>query len=189
MSLNWRLEITLTPLINNWTEIINQIVEKFNPFPSYIEIPNASIKADQIEYKSLDWERIRESWVELAFALVREARENNNEERFSLWINRLGCLQDIQKDWKARLLYEKCLFFLFKLNQEEVRKCLESWPQLDDLPFWETKRASIFAELGNLDEAEEIAERALQKVRSQIQPYEIDCLTLSQEGWTMYLLK
>ncbi|MDR7666495.1 SIR2 family protein [Methanosarcina sp. Z-7115] len=187
--LNWRLEITLTPLFSNWTEIISQTVEKFNPFPSYMEIPNASIKADQIEYKSLDWERIRVSWVELAFALVREARENHNEECFLLWINRLECLLSIQKDWKARLFYEKCLFFLFKSNQEEVRKCLESWPQIDDLPSWETKRASILAELGNLDEAEKIAERALQKVRLQIQPYEIDCLTLSQEGLIMFLLK
>ncbi|MDQ1251371.1 MAG: hypothetical protein QG646_444 [Euryarchaeota archaeon] len=187
--LNWRLEITLTPLFSNWTEIISQTVEKFNPFPSYMEIPNASIKADQIEYKSLDWERIRISWVELAFALVREARENHNEECFLLWINRLECLLSIQKDWKVRLFYEKCLFFLFKSNQEEVRKCLESWPQIDDLPFWETKRASILAELGNLDEAEKIAERALQKVRLQIQPYEVDCLTLSQEGLIMFLLK
>lgn len=187
--LNWRLEITLTPLFSNWTEIISQTVEKFNPFPSYIEIPSASIEADQIEYKSLNWERIRVCWLELAFALVRESRENHNEEQFLLWTNRLECLLSMQKDWRARLSYEKCLFFLFKLNQEEVRKCLENWPQIDDLPLWEAKRASILAELGDLDEAEKIAERALQKVRAQIKPYEIDCFTLSREGWIMFLLR
>ena len=164
-------------------------MEKFNPFPSYIEIPTATIKEDEKEFNNLDWEQIRESWVELAFALAREARENHNEKRFSLWINRLEHLINISEYWKVRLFYEKCLFFLFKLNQEELRKCLESWPQIDNLPFWQAKKASILAELGNLKEAEKIAEKSLQKIRFQIEPYEVDCLTLSQEGCVMFLLK
>ncbi len=187
--LNWRLEITLTPLFDNWAKKINDVVEKFNPFPVHMEMQNVSISADKEEYKNFDWNIIRECWVELAFSLVREARENHNEESFSLWMNRLESLLEARIDWKARLFYEKCLFYLFTLDQEEVRKCLERWPKVDDLSLWEVKRASILAELGQLDEAEKIAEKALQNIRSQIQPYEVDCSILSQEGWTMFLLK
>ncbi len=187
--LNWRLEITLTPLFDNWAKKINDTVEKFNPFPIHIKMENASITADKNEYKSYNWNKIGECWIELAFSLVREARENNNKENFSLWMSRLESLLETRREWKERWFYEKCLFYLSTFNKEEVENCLENWPKVDCLSFWEVKRASILAEIGQLGEAEEIAEKALQKIRSQIQPYDIDCSMLSQEGWTMFLLK
>jgi hypothetical protein len=187
--LNWRLERTLTPLFDNWAKKIKDTVEKFNPFPMHVEMENALITADKDEYKSYNWNKIGECWVELAFSLVREARENNNKENFSLWMNRLESLLETRREWKERWFYEKCLFYLSTFDREEVENCLENWPKTDCLSFWEVKRASILAEIGQLGEAEEIAEKALQKIRSQIQPYDIDCSMLSQEGWTMFLLK
>ncbi|GAH65425.1 unnamed protein product, partial [marine sediment metagenome] len=49
--------------------------------------------------------------------------------------------------------------------------------------------ASILAELGELKEAERIAEGALTEIRNRIQPYSPDYALLSQEGWTMILLR
>nr|MDQ3820482.1 hypothetical protein [Acidobacteriota bacterium] len=65
---------------------------------------------------------------------------------------------------------------------------LDEWPSNMDLPFWEAKRAAVLAEIGEIKEAERIAEVALNEIRSSLQPYRIDYSLLSKEGWTMLLL-
>jgi hypothetical protein len=187
--LNWRLETTLTPLFLNWVEIIEPILHTFNPYPRLVKLEEASIRPDKDEYKHLDWKAIGEVWVQLTFALAREAREDQDEKRFRLWMDRLRGVVKQRVEWQARWFYEDCLFYLFQLNQEKVRATLEEWPEIYDLPLWEVKRASILAELGELKEAEKVAEVALDKIRSRLQPYAIDYTLLSEEGWTMVLLK
>ena len=188
--LNWRLETTLTPLfIMNWVEKITPVLETFNPYPGLVAIEDATIRPDREEYQQLDWKSIGESWVELVFALAREAREHQDEKRFWLWMDRLEKVAKQRGEWQARRFYGECLFYLFHFDQEKIRTTLESWPVMYDLPFWEIRRASILAELGDLKEAERIAEGALAEIRSRIQPYSRDYSLLSQEGWAMVLLK
>jgi len=187
--LNWRLETTLTPLFMNWVEKITPVLETFNPYPGLVAIEDATIRPDREEYQQLDWKSIGESWVELVFALAREAREDQDEKRFRLWMDRLGKVVKQRGEWQARWFYEECLYYLFRFDQEKIRTALENWPVTYDLPFWEIKRASILAELGDLQEAERIAEEALAKIRSRLQPYSMDYSLLSQEGWAMVLLK
>jgi len=54
---------------------------------------------------------------------------------------------------------------------------------------WETRRAAVLAELGELKEAEEVAEHALDDIRSKAVSDAPDFRRLSQEGWTMLLLR
>ena len=187
--LNWRLETTLMPLFMNWVEKITPVLETFNPYPGLVEIENATIRPDKEEYQQLGWKSIGECWVELIFALARESREDQDEKRFWLWMDRLEKVVKQRGEWQARRFYEECLFYFFRFDQEKVRATLENWPVTYDLPFWGIKRASILAELGDLKEAERIAEGALAEIRSRIQPYSRDYSLLSQEGWAMVLLK
>lgn len=187
--LNWRLETTLTPLFTDWVKKIALIVETFNPYPKIVEIPNATVTPNKQEFRSLDWKLIGECWVELAFALVREARENHDESHFHFWIENLKGVVKIHTTWQARWFYEQCLFDIFRFDQENVRAILEQWPITSDLPFWEVKRASLLAEIGEFKEAERIAEVALTGIRSRLQPYSEDYTLLSQEGWAMLLLQ
>ncbi|MEA1866044.1 MAG: SIR2 family protein, partial [Euryarchaeota archaeon] len=187
--LNWRLETALIPLFVNHFEKITQVIETFNPYPNLVEIKGATIVPYEDEYKQWDWKSIGEHWVGLAFALARKAREDHDENLFCLWMDRLTKVVKQRTDWQARWFYEKCLFYLFRFDQGKIREILDNWPETSDLPFWEVKRASILAELGELKEAERIAEGALSRIRSQIQPYSIDYSLVSQEGWVMLLLK
>ena len=187
--LNWRLETTLTPLFMNWVEKITPVLETFNPYPGLVAIEDATMRPDREEYQRLDWKSIGESWVGLAFALTRKAREDQDAKRFWLWLNRLEKVVKQRGEWQARRFYEECLFHFFRLDQEKIRATLENWPVTYDLPLWEVKRASILAELGDLKEAERIAERALAEIRSRIQAYSRDYSLLSQEGWAMVLLR
>ncbi|MHC1574414.1 MAG: SIR2 family NAD-dependent protein deacylase [Candidatus Methanogasteraceae archaeon] len=186
--LNWRLETALISLFVNRFEKIAQVIETFNPYPKLVEIKGATIVPNKDGDEQWDWKSIGECWVELAFALARKAREDQDENLFRLWMDRLTKVVKQRTDWQAQWFYEECLFYLFRFDQEKIREVLEDWPETSDLPFWGAKRASILAELGELKEAERIAEDALTEIRSQIQPYTIDYSLFSQEGWVMLLL-
>jgi len=177
--LNWRLKTALIPLFMNWLKKITPIIETFNPYPRLVEIEDAAIRPDKEEYKRWDWKSIGECWVKLIFALAREAREDQDEKRFHLWMDRLEKVVKERTEWQARWFYEECLFYLFRFDQEKIRETLENWPTTHDLPFWEVRRASILAELGELNEAEKIAEEALTQIRSRLQPYSMDYSLLS----------
>lgn len=187
--LNWRLEKSLIPLATNWVEKMIPIIEIFNPYPRLVEVENAILRSDKEEFKELDWKLISEQWVELVFSIIRNAREDQDEERFHLWMNRIGKVAKQQIEWQSRYFYEQCLFYLFNFDQEKLRKTLDSWPERKDMPWGEARRASILAELGELKEAEKILEEALTVIRSRIQTSALDYSLLSQEGWVMILLR
>jgi SIR2-like domain len=188
--LNWRLEITLTPLFTPWIEKIKLVLNLYNPFPQSLNLTEAPFHPDNQEFtgQEWDWPKNREAWVELAFALARVSREDHNEEEFQLWMGNLEKLISQNPEWKARWFYERCLFHLFRVEFEQAQKVIEGWPSKSGLDFWEIRRASILAEIGELKEAERIAEFALNSIRSRLQPYLIDYALLSQEGWAMFLL-
>lgn len=187
--LNWRLETILLPLFMSWVKKIVGVLNKYNPYPSLLEVKDASIRPDSEEFKDLDWKWISEAWVELHFALAREAREDQDEARFENWMERISKVIVNNQEWQARWHYERCLFFLMRLDQEKVLEVINEWPMNPELAFWDVKRASILSELGELDEAETITREALSRIRSQQRPYEEDYRLFSQESYAMVLLK
>jgi len=187
--LNWRLEHALVPVFPDWGNRIATVLLKYNPFPSLVSIVESGIRPDKNEYATLDWENISDSWVELVFVLVKNARREQNEEEFNIWMNRLDKLIDKHVDWRNKWCFEKCQFYLARLDKEKVQDALGKWSVNFSFPFWEIKRASVLAELGEIKEAEEVAETALSKIREQIKPHCEDYRTLSEEGWAMHLLK
>lgn len=187
--MNWRLERALVPLCLDWAKKVEQILHRFNPYPHVVEIGSATVKPTEAEHSRLDWSRISECWIELAFALARGARVSQDEQRFRLFMDRLEDVARQRDGWRARWFYEECLFHLSRLDQDSVRSTLEDWPENSRLPFWEVKRASIIAELGDVEAATRITRQALSEIRSRLQPYLLDHALLSQEGWTMSLLE
>ena len=187
--LNWRLEKCLVPLFSDWAANVGSTLEAYNPFPSLVDVPNATVRPDAAEHRSLDWNRVAECWVDLSFALARAAREEQDEDRFRHWMDRLSRLRGRRDDWRARWFHEECLFHLFRLDQVTVRSTLEDWPEVAGLPLWELKRAAILVELGSLEEAERITERALGTVRSRMRPYDADRALMSHEGLALMLLE
>lgn len=187
--LNWRLERCLLPIITDWVQTFVSTVNAFNPFPGLMNVEGATIRPDLLEHRMYDWGRIGDCWVALNFALIREARERGDESRFRELVDGLKEVVEQQAEWQARWSYEQCLFWLFRIDFDSTRAVLAAWSPTPNLPFWETKRASVLAEVGELNEAERVAEESLDAIRSRQQPFEADYALLSQEGWTMLLLK
>ncbi len=94
-------------------------------------------------------------------------------------------------EWLARLDYERCLHSLFSTNLPELRNQIKEWPINPSLPLWEAKRAGLLAELGDLEQAEKILERALSFIRAQLNlsPVSNDYSWVSQEAIVMQLFQ
>lgn len=187
--LNWRLEKALVPLFNDWTDRMVPVLESFNPFPHDLKLEEATIAPTQSEHSDMRWDLVAERWVHLAFAVAREAREDQREERFRLWMDRLDKVVDRRPEWRARWFFEEALFHLFRSDQERLRANLRDWPDNLGAPFWDVKRAALLSEVGELGDAERIASESLAYIREQSQPFSKDYTLLSQEGWTMFLLR
>lgn len=186
--LNWRLERALTPYPVPHAERILSVIEQFNPFPSRYS-GQAEFRPDRSEYGAWDWQQIAGCWVELLFAVIRTWRENLNGERFLMTMEAIKETMRQKPEWQCRWHYEYCLFFLAQSDFNRVRVALSEWKATPELPFWETRRAAVLAEIGDLEDARQTAENALAGIRSRFIPGRTDYALLSQEGWTMLLLR
>lgn len=188
--LTWRFETSMVPLFyEELKQEIETTVLNINPFPTDLELIGSIIKPDNEDYSREVKEEIQEAWVALLFSLCRDARESFLKAKFE---QRMAYLENVvsrRVEWKAQWHYEWCSFHLFQLDQIKLRQSLQDWPFNEQLPFWEVRRASLLVEIDEFEKAKEIAEKALEKIRSQFRPFEVDYQLLSQEAWTMVLLK
>lgn len=187
--LNWRIETSLIPVFSNWAEIYEQILLSYNPYPKLVKNEKGIYTPDHTEYKEFDWNTIGKYWVNLIFPLIREDRWDQKHEKFQFWIDLIEQVVKLNTDWYLRWYYEKCLYSLSKFDQINLRQLLKNWPKYHNLPFFEVKRAALLAELGELNEAKEITEKALSDIRLKLHSNPDNFLFLSQEGWTMLLLQ
>jgi SIR2-like domain len=184
----WRLDTALVPLFLDWLPPMIATLEAINPRPGSLELPLASVSPIVPDHAGLDWVESTMMWIEVAFSIAREARDDLDSERFNLWMNRLRAIVDERADWHARWAHERCLFFLLRLDHDAVRTAMVDWPAHAS-PFWETKRAAVLAEIGQIEDAERAAQDALNDIRARQVAVAHDLTLLSQEGWTMTLLR
>lgn len=191
--LNWRMEKYLMPIFNDWAEVYENVLKKYNPFTNDGDTDNDVITPISKEgHKITDWGRLKECWLELKLSLLRFYREEGFNDK---WQSLSSDLEDVYDQMStllvARYHYERCLFHLFQLDTSSLRKELEIWKGDISIPYWEAKRAMILAELGDLNDAERILEASLREIRSQLYFYPTitDYLLVSQEGYVLQLLK
>lgn len=187
--LNWRLERVHVPLPENVLQAITSVVEKYNPYPGLIDVHEAELLPTLSQYDTLNWSQVGEWWVALVFAVLRAARERLDAEAFDKWSSLFTGVSVLRADWRAQWHHERSLFYLISLNTSALREELYRWSTPNADPFWQVRRAALFAELGDLREAERICADSLLTIRSRITPFLTDYALLSREGWTMRLLQ
>lgn len=185
----WRLDKCCVPFSTSNMEVITKVINQYNPFPDDLDIPEAQIKINNSNYINFDWNFISEAWVEILVTLISDARRDINEEQFNYWISFLDKVKKNNAEWTMIYYYEKCLFYLSTFRKDMVLDTLNQWPVNNDLCIYEAKKASVYAELGEIDIAEKYAETALNNIRKQYQPYDYNYNLMSQEGWIILLLQ
>jgi hypothetical protein len=191
--LNWRLECTLTPLFQNWEEVISNALMQVNPFQLKDSALETAMTHDdlsnKLKEKEIPLNEFQNSWINIAFAIMRTAREDSSEQRFNEWRDRLQPIASSNAIWRARWFYEQALWHLFHFDIDAVYKLLAQWPTEERLTLWELRRAAILAETGDIKTAKQISERSLNLIRDGLQRTPSDYNLLSQESWFIYLLQ
>lgn len=179
---NWRLERCLNPIYSDFIETYEEITSRYNPF---------SKDEGESEPQPPDLQ-LTKLWPELLLSMMRFYREDGLQEKWEGINHQVSVIKEsIEPHLLARFHYERCIYFMFLLNIPLIRKELKAWPSSSAFPYWETKRAGILAELGDVEEAEAILELSLNSLREYLHLNSVknDYSVVSQEAYTMQLLR
>lgn len=185
--LNWRQEKCLIPIYNEWIEIYEKTINKYNPFPDFLQIENSLTPNNN---KLLNWNLITQYWIELQLAILRFYREEGLNEKWILLAAKIDKIKQLlSPELSAWYSYERCLCYLFLLDIVSVRRELTNWASDTTLPYWEAKKAGLMAELGDVKDAEEIIDSSLTEIRSRLRlvPVKNDYSLVSQEAYILQL--
>jgi hypothetical protein len=186
--MNWRTEKYLYPLFDDCAKIYKRTLDKYNPFHGIINDRKEKIIPRQGD--RINWNEIRNIWLELNFALLKYYRQEDLDKD---WYNIAKQIEKIKHklnpEQKARYHYERCLFYLFYLNIQMIRIELANWKVDPKLPFWESKRAGIIAELGDVSEALNILKKSIEKNEKQLKKEKLtkNFKLLSQKAYMLDL--
>jgi hypothetical protein len=116
-----------------------------------------------------------EIWFQLIMSILQYHRVNGNFVQYETLImdqEKNSSLKDLialfNPEQYAHWHYERVLHAIYSLDFDLMRKELNEWEENSNLPYWESKRASFYIELGNIEKAKSILENALRTLRKQI---------------------
>ena len=174
--LNWRLERCLCPIQNQQIEFFESVLNRYwNPE----DWPDAG-------------KTIAAMCIGLQLSVMRFYREEGRLEEWKEADAKIGFVFEfMSSEQKAIWRHERCLFALFGLDVQKLGDRLKEWKADESLPFFEAKRASLFAEMGQVHEAEKILKQSLESIRAQtnIKPVNVDYSLVSQEAIITVLLQ
>ncbi len=178
--LAWRLDRCLVPLVGNLPAHLEHVAKKYS----------SDIPTNTLEQTTWTKTSVFEAVTNIRLWLLRYYREQGLDEKW-LSVSQLvtNDFEILPPEHKAKFRLEAALRALFKLNIDEAKKLLTDWKIDDILPFWEAKRATLLAELGEGATACSILENSLSKIRQQLKltPVTNDYTLVSQESVVMLL--
>jgi hypothetical protein len=185
---NWRIEKIFHPLSSDWADAYRRVIDSYNPFPEKL---NISESVDLITSGNSDWKKIGEYWIDLQISLLAFYRQEGMDSDWNIVSERLNEIEnECSQEQIAKYHYERCLKKLFSLDIYETKKEIDLWATNVSLPYWETKKAGLLAEIGYLDAAQAILEMSLKDIRSKLhlRPVKDDYSDISQEAYILQLL-
>ena len=185
--INWRLEVSMIPLFSDWITPFESAVNDL--FPSLKDgIPiKPSVKA--VRPINVSNTEVPEAWLEIAFALLRGAREDYNSEHWNAFNEKIGQVVGNYPQFTDRNNYEQALWRMWNIERSQAKDVLAKWSPSPRSPLAVMWKAGLLAELDDLSEARSLLQTALRELRKSLhnsQGRNIDLLSL--EGWCTYLL-
>ena len=183
--INWRLETSMVPLFSDW----------ITPFESAVNglFPNLqnTTKPTSAAMRSINVSdtEVAEAWMEIAFALLREARETYNSERWKAFKEKIDQVVVSYPEFIDRYHYEQALWMMWNIERAQAKEVLAKWAPSSHSLLAMMWKAGLLAELDELSEAHSLLRTALLEIRKALnnsQGRNSDLLSL--EGWCTYLL-
>ena len=163
----WRKEKSLLPIFDNEVESIWQAISS--------EFSGDSTSDGDTLY--------------IALALLRYYREEGKSDEWHSLFKKLEDHYSGQRD-RDYLTYEKALFLLVDNKNVELTELLSTWGAGASSAIWMYRKASIWAEINRLTDAQDTLEQALIKTRRKINAGTVidDYANVSLESYILVLL-
>ena len=182
--LNWRFESALIPLFP----------ESIAPFETAVDdlfdsMKNSvALQASIEELQGTSHADIAKAWLEIAFGLLREARETYNASRWRSLKDKIDQVVKMYSLEVDRSQYEEALWRMWNIERNEAKSRMTKWQPSSGSPLALMWKAGLLAELDELGEARSLLQTALGTIRTTLRKQGQNIELLSLEGWCTYLL-
>ena len=190
--LAWRMEKCLHPLFEDQAKFIQLTIDRHWPSNRSPVLADVQPVAD-IDHSTaaLTTDDVAQIYHYLLLTLLRHYREEGLSNEWKEVHRRLrNAATPLSADHNQRLHYERSLFALFSMDLAELKTRLAEWPRHDAQPFWAARKAGLLAEIGHVDEAQQILEKSLKAIRATLNlaPTRANYALVSQESFVMFVL-
>ncbi len=184
----WRLETSMLPLD---IRLVKPLETAFNGL-FHLLLDGSSLRPSDTmtEFLNVSYTDVSESWLEITFALLRDARESFESTRWDSLKDSVSQVIHLYPEYNDRYHYEQALWRLWNLERIEARNLLIQWVPSPHSPLALMWKAGLLFELEEFGESRSLLRSALQEIRQSFQRTQeenIDLLSL--EGWCTYLLR
>lgn len=184
--INWRLEVSMIPLFEETKEPFQASIDDLFQDLSdggTIDLPSTELRA------ILGDVDIEEAWLDIAFALLREAREMYDSQRWNRFNERIGSIVPRVPRYSDRYHYEQALWMMWNIQRSDARKELDKWSPSSHAALAKMQKAGLLVELDEPRDAHLLLRSALHHIRRSIRTTSgPNIYLLSLEGWCTYLL-
>ena len=183
----WRIETCMLPLDTSLMEPFETAIDDLFPVLTNETYSETSDKATR--FTDVSDTEVPESWLEVAFALLRDAREAFDSDRWNALKEKIDQVVHRYPQFGDRNYYEQAVWFLWNIERSKVKNLLATWSPSLLSPRGMMWKAGLLAEIEEPREARSLLQTALQEIRKSLyktQGQNIDLLSL--EGWCTYLL-
>ena len=183
----WRLDVSLLPLDSQLVELLEPTVnELFTMLRNESSLNHLSQMKILLDMSDTD---VHESWIESALALLRDARESFDKERWEMFADMISQLIHVCPQYNDKYSYEQVLWHLWNLERREARNLLNQWSPSANAFLDLIRKSGLLVELDDWGEARSLLQAALKDIRhSFYRKPGLNVDLLSLEGWCMYLL-
>lgn len=184
--LNWRIEVAMIPLFEDTKKPMNDAVTE--AYSLIVSGDFHSLQNLKAPFYHVTVQDIVESWLSLAFALLREARETFNEDEWKNIASKISRVQELHRIALDRTTYEKVLWKMWNIDFQSARLLLHDWDPSPVAPIGLMWKGGLLAELDLIAEAKMSLQAALDIIRKSQKSQGINYELLSLEGWCSYSL-
>jgi len=184
--INWRLETSMAPLVTELIEPFQKTV--YEVFENLAEGGSVPPSSGVVSTKQASNTEVAEAWLEIAFELLREARETYNTDRWTALKAKIDKIAARYPQHSDRNYYEAALWHMWTVDRESAKAILLRWQPSSRFPLATMWKAGLLAELDELGEARTLFRQALLEIRRALRTQGQNIELLSLEGWCTYLL-
>lgn len=184
--INWRLETAMVPLMPDTIEAFERVVNELFAALTGALVPDASQWLQELAREATG--DVGTCWLEIAFGLLREARETFNDSRWKSFVTQIDAFVPQRPQFEDQRRYEHILYAAWNINRDDAKAQLVQWQPSPHSSLMNMKKAGLLAELDELGEARTILRNVLLDVRRSLRAHGQNIGLLSLEGWVTHLI-